>query len=501
MRLKAKLSSIDAAGKIIIILDKSDAAELGLSALDRVVLKKRSKKITALINVAEKSVHPGYFIAYKKVAEMLNLKNGDIVELSPREELISKQYIRKKVDGGELNYKEALMIVKDIIDRDLNDLELSSFITALYIYGLSMNENVALSKAMIATGKRMKFHGTVVDKHSVGGVPGDKTSILLVPIIASRGLTIPKTSSRSITSPAGTADRMEVLAPVELDTADIKRVVKKTNACLVWGGALELAPADDLFIQIENPLRMDPLILPSVMSKKKSVGSKYVVIDIPMGPEAKIIDKKQGENLASEFISLGKQLKMDVDCAITRGDQPIGYAVGPALEAREALETIIDIERSPELVDKVTTLAGMLLKMVKKGNKKTALDILKKGKAENKLREIIGAQGGDSDIRPEDIELGKYCIGIKSKSTGFVVGIHNQIISAIAKTAGCPKDKKSGVLLYKKINDRVKKDEILFTIYAEKKRKLSEAVKIAQKMNAFEFMDNKRRPVLVEKIR
>ncbi len=502
MKLRVKCLDLSAGGKTIALINNEDAREFGISALDRLVLRKKHKKITALVNVTSKLVPEGEIWVYSEIKKILGLKTGALIDVEPREELVSKQYIRRKIDGGELNQKEFLAIVKDVVARNLNDLELASFITALHIRGLSLNESIAMSKAMISTSKKIKFHGTICDKHSVGGIPGDKTSMLLVPIIASLGLTIPKTSSRSILSPAGTADRMEALAPVIHSVAEIKKIVKRTNGCLVWGGSVDLAPADDLFIQIEHPLALDPLLLPSVMSKKKVAGSKFLIVDIPVGPEAKLRNKEEAEKLANDFIALGKALGIKVDCAITRGDQPLGHAMGPALEAREVLETLMKVKENPDLIDKVTSLAGILLSMVGKGSKELAKEILDNGKAEAKLREIIKAQGGNPNIKPEDIPYAKYKFVLKSKESGIINAVSNKILVSICMAAGTPKDKLAGIYLNKKIGDFVKRGEVLFTIYSEKQNKLKRAVRILQEKEneIFIILDHKKKKMLIEKI-
>lgn len=479
MKMKVKIPGLDAAGKTIVIINSEDARGLGVYPLERIVLSNKKRRTSAVVNVTKKFVRAGEIVVYNEVAELLNLRNGQYIEAEPRKETVSKGFIRKKTDGVELNYTEYKAIVDDVVERNLNDLELASFVTALYIRGMSMRENIGMAKAMIKRSKKIKFHGTVVDKHSVGGIGGDKTSMLLVPIIAAAGLTIPKTSSRAITSPAGTADRMEMLAPVELGISEMKRVVKKCNGCIVWGGAVNLAPADDLLIQIENPLNMDPMLLPSVISKKKTVGSKHVVIDIPVGHEAKVRNMPEARKLASEFIAIGKHLSMDIDCAVTRGDQPIGYALGPALEAKEALETIMG-RNIPDLVDKATSIAGMILSMVGKGDKKTAEWILKSGKAEKKLRDIIDAQGGNPRIMPDDIGVAGHKASVRSGFNGVVTGMSISGLIHMAKTAGAPKYRLAGVVLNKKIGDTVKKGDVLLTVHADKRRKLNRALRIAE---------------------
>jgi AMP phosphorylase len=323
--------------------------------------------------------------------------------------------------------------------------------------------------------------------------------VLLVPTVAAAGLTIPKTSSRAITSPAGTADRFECLAPVDLEIEEIKKVVKKINCCLVWGGAVDLAPADDLFIQIEYPLSIDPLLLPSVMSKKKAVGANYLVIDIPTGDEAKVKTTKEAEDLAVRFIDLGKKLGIKTVGASTFGEQPIGHAIGPALEAREALEILMTGRGPADTIDKVTHIAGMLLDFkMKKGGKKEALRMIKSGKSYKKLKEIIGEQGGNPDIRPDDIKIGEEKVRIKSGIKGTVSWINNHSIVEISRAAGTPKDKGSGMMLHKKMGDSVKKGDTLFEIYAEKKYKLERALKIAN--NTHVMGVGKKMDMLLEKI-
>jgi AMP phosphorylase len=500
MKLKVKKINLATGGKFVAVLHKEDAGDLGVRALDAIVITKGNKKVAAVVDVTDKFIKIGQIALFDELRDYLKLRTGEVVTVERRKELESEKYIRKKIEGGELGYKEMRQIVDDVLERQLDDIALAALVTGLHINGMSKKENAAMSKAMIETSKKIKFSGTVVDKHSIGGVPGDKTSMLFVPIIASTGLKIPKTSSRSITSPAGTADRVEVLMPVNLGTNQIKNVVHKCGGCLVWGGAVDLAPADDLFIHIEHNLEMDPLLIPSVMSKKYVVGSKFVVIDIPTGPEAKVKTKAEAEKLAEDFMALGKNLGMKVECGITRGDQPVGYCMGPALEAREALETIMNRRNNPDLVDKTTSLAGLLLTMTGKGNKKTALGILRSGKAEKKLREMIKAQGGNPKITPEDIPYAKYRYTLKSECDGIVTAMSNKTLVSICRVAGTPKDKYAGIMLNKKIQDVVKKGEPLLTIFAEKKEKLQRAEKLAKEVEIFTILGHKENKMLMEKV-
>jgi len=324
--------------------------------------------------------------------------------------------------------------------------------------------------------------------------------MILVPIIASSGLTIPKTSSRAITSPAGTADRVEMLTNVELEKEEIERVVEKTNGCMVWGGALDLAPADDLFIQIEHPLHLDPMLMPSILSKKKAVNATHIVIDIPTGMGAKIKTFSEAKKLADDFISIGKDLGMNIECGVTFGDQPIGHTVGAALEAKEALNTIMG-NFSYDLVDKAISLAGILLEITGKSEngKDLALKLLK-NKAEKKLREIIEEQGGDPGIKPEDIELGEKRFTLCSEKRGRVMRVSNSQIVTLANTLGCPKDKRAGVEIHKKLGETVKENDPLITLYAEKNYKLEEAEKKLEDMEPIVVIEDLEKHMLTKKI-
>jgi AMP phosphorylase len=479
MKLKAKPISFEAGGRPIVILNKQDVEALGVHGSERVRLTKNGKTIAAIVDVTQRLVSPGEIGTNDAVSSIFNIQRGDSLEVSPAYTPESVAYIKQKIAGARLSNGQMRAIVKDVVAKRLSETELAAFVTALDAHGMSMEEIEHLSKAMYETGKQLKIPGKpIVDKHSIGGIPGDKTSLLAVPIIAAGGLIIPKTSSRAITSPAGTADRMEVLAPVEFSAEQIVSIVKRTKGCLVWGGALDLAPADDAFIKAEFPLGIDPLLLPSIMSKKKAVGAQYVVIDMPTGRGAKMKTIGQSNELANQFIELGRRLDMRIAAAITYGEQPLGHAIGPALEAREALQTIMG-KGPADVVDKVTSVAGLLFEMVGVRNGKAqALRLLKSGKAEKKLREIIAAQGGDPKVRPSDIAIGTKSATIKAETDSRVLWIMNAEMGLIAREAGAPADRGAGVILHAKVGDTVRKGMPLLTIYSNHAQSLRNALKL-----------------------
>ena len=478
MKLRARILGLEAGGKSVVVLNKEDAEDLNVSSLERVRLSKDNKEAIAIVNTATKLIEKGTVGVYEEVRNSLGLEEGEEVEIEIAPLPSSVYFIRNKLRQRKLTYEEIREIIRDMVRGNLSEIEIAAFVTALHIFGLDLDEATSLSRAMVETGSTLQIDKhPIVDKHSIGGVPGDKTTLLVVPIIAAAGLTIPKSSSRAITSAAGSADRMEVLMPVSLSIEEMKRVVEKTNGCMVWGGSLNLAPADDMFVRIENPLSIDPLLLPSIMSKKKAVNADLLVLDIPTGRGTKVKTIGDAELLAKDFMELGRRLNIKVRCAITYGEQPVGYAIGPALEAREALSVLMREAYVPDLIDKATDIAGMLLEMSGKENGKAiAMEILRSGKAEQKLREIIEAQGGDSSIKPERIHVGDEAFTLRSERSGYLLWINNASLVEIARLAGAPKDKGAGVLLHRKIGEAVREGDPLLTIYAERDIKLERAI-------------------------
>ncbi|MFH0890219.1 MAG: AMP phosphorylase [Candidatus Aenigmatarchaeota archaeon] len=502
MMLRSKPAGIESGNAFVVILNPHDADEMGIYSTDRAKVSNNGREIVCIVDLSKKWVDRGEIGIYKEVESKLQIKNKDIVSVEPAGAPASKEFITKKMNGIRLNKEEMFAIVKDTVDRKLSDVEITAFVSSLHFNGMSMDETVALSTSMAETGKMLEIKNKIIlDKHSLGGVPGDKTTMLVVPIIAAAGYIIPKTSSRAITSAAGTADRMECLCPVNLSVDEILKTVEKTNGCIAWGGAVDLAPADDIFIQVEYPLSIDPLLLPSVMSKKKAVGATHVLIDIPTGRGAKLKTIGAAQSLAKDFIELGGNMGIVVNCLLTFGEQPIGYGVGPALEAREALNTISNINSPPDLVEKAVNVAGALLELAgEKNGKDLAYKLLKSGSAERKLRQIIEQQGGNPQIKAEDIDVGEHVAEIRSKSDGTIWWIANHDIVKIAREAGTPKAKGAGILFKKKIGDAVKKDEVLMEIRAEKESNLSSAIKLAENLNPIGVYGKLQERMIISKI-
>ena len=491
MKLRVKDIDIASGGPLVAVMNHEDAAMLDIHVMDRIKIKKGRKIETVVVNIAESSkvIPKGRIGVFEEVIDSLKLKNNEKVEIAIARKPLSIDYIKKKLDGQKLTEKEIDQIVWDIVHNKLSAVELTYFVAACYTNVMTTEETILLTRAMVKHGDVLKLNKyPIVDKHSIGGIPGNRTTMVIVPIIAAAGYYIPKTSSRSITSPAGTADTMETLANVTFPIKKMKEIVLKTNGCIVWGGALNLAPADDKIIAVERPLEIDAesQLLASIMAKKQSVSSTHILIDIPIGNDAKVKNRVEALRLKKEFEKIGKRLKKRIKVLITDGTQPVGNGIGPALEARDVLWVLKRDPRRPiDLENKCLMMCADIFSMVgvKDGHKK-ALEILDSGKAYQKIVEIIKSQKG-KETAAEDIPVGKFCCDFTSTKTGAVKRIDNSSVSRIARIAGAPRDKGAGIYLYKHVGDKVKRGERLYTIYSESKHEFEYANDVARKSKVF----------------
>jgi AMP phosphorylase len=493
MRLKAKLLNIESGGTLIIALNPKVMKELDLEPADRVRVMSEKKYAVAITDVSS-AVDEAEIGIFDEVKTMLDIETGQPITIIPEEQPVTIASIKKKLDGIKLSEDELFELITDIVDNRLTKAEIASFVTAVYIRGMELDETEHLTRAMAETGQMLKLGvKPVVDLHSIGGVPNNRTTMIVIPIIAAAGLYIPKTASRAITDPAGTADTMEVLAPVSLSLDDIKEIVLQHHGCIVWGGSLNIAPADDLIIEIEHPLQLDPtaMLLASILAKKYAVGATDLLLEIPFGPGTKAT-KARANELEKKFVALGGRLGINVDVVKTDGSQPVGKGVGPILEARDVLQVLENSKDAPaDLRARSLYFAGLLLEIGKKAKRgsglKMATEILKSGKALVKFKEIIKAQGGDPEINSTDIHPGKYDETVYAEKSGTIQGIDDDIIKKIGRHLGAPYNKGAGIYLWNKVGDKVKEGEKLYTIYAESGRKLSEGLAFAETNNPFKI--------------
>ncbi len=481
LKLKAKNLSFSTGNPLIVILNKKDASRLDLHPLDRISINYKNKNIIAAIDISTHGIKHNQIGLFKEVSTILNARNNSILDINIAEHPESVQYIKEKLDNKILSEYKIKKIINDIIKNKLSEVEITYFISACYTNKLTLKEISYLTKAVASSGNKLNLKNKIIiDKHSIGGIPGNRTTMIIVPILAASGLIMPKTSSRAITAPSGTADTMEVLSKVNLSINEIKNVIKKTNACLVWGGAMELATADDRLIRLEYPLSLDSksIMLASILSKKLAVGSTHLLIDIPFGKGSKIEHKKNAIKLKQQFLKLTKLLKIKTKVILTDGTQPIGNGIGPLLECIDILKIL---KRSPDrpldLEKKSIKMADIMLSLAKINKK--AIDILNSSQAYKKFLQIINAQGKKNF----NLKLAKFKYNVKANKSGVIKSIDNKVITKIARIAGCPNDKKAGIYLYVHNNYKVKKNSVLFTVYSENKTKLNYAKKLLFALN------------------
>ncbi len=442
----------------------------GFESQGRILVMYKGKTLTATLNKVTNGLLQACEVSFSEYAwKVLGAVEGEMVQVSHPPPISSLSHVRSKIYGNTLSATNINEIITDIVAARYSDIEVASFVTACAGNHLDEREITDLTQAMVDAGERMTWPGSpIVDKHSVGGLPGNRTTPIVVSIVAAYGLTMPKTSSRAITSPAGTADAMEVVAPVDLDTLTMRRVVEQEGGCIVWGGAVSLSPADDLLIRIEKILDLDSegQLVASVLSKKIAAGSTHVLIDMPIGPTAKVRSMTMGEKLAENLKNVGGKFGLTVATHFSDGTQPVGRGIGPALEARDFVSVLCGDKDAPQdLRAHALALAGKVLQfsagVPKNGGLKIAQEILDSGTAWKKFQAICAAQGG---LR--DIPVAHHRHTIEAPAGGKVMVIDNRRIARLAKLAGAPHDKVAGVDLHTPVGTSVQKNQPLFTIHA-----------------------------------
>ena len=445
----------------------------GFQALSKILIESDGRRINAVLNVVDDAaiVAPGELGLAEQAFEQFGRSEGSAVCVDHAKPPQSMDAVRRKIAGDPLRLEDYRAITRDILANRYSKMEMAAFLVASGQSGLDREEILHLTRAMTESGERLHWHEPlVVDKHCIGGIPGNRTTMLVTPIVAAHGTLMPKTSSRAITSPAGTADTMEVLAEVELTPSTMHKVVRRERACLAWGGTAKLAPVDDILIAVERPLGIDSQgqMIASILSKKLAAGSTHLLLDIPVGPSAKVRHMRDALHLRKLFEYVGDRLGLHIEVIITDGSQPIGCGIGPVLEARDVMAVLHNDPGAPQdLRQKALRLAGRILEFdpdVRGGTGYVmARDILDSGRALAKMNAIIEAQGRQR----RHFEAGHLSREILADAAGVVSAIDNYQLAKVARLAGAPMDKGAGVDLLKKLGDKVNSGEPLYRIHAE----------------------------------
>jgi len=472
-QLKVKDLGIDTYRENIIFL-KADCPVCiseGFTALTRVIVNKNGNRIIATLNVVNSNIIEGGEAGLSTEAmNRLEVKEGDTVFISHLQPIQSLSKVRAKMYGKELDQLSFNEIIHDVAAGHYSNIEIAAFVSACAGDNLSINEITSLTKAMISAGHTIQWNNKVIfDKHSVGGIPGNRTTTIVVSIVAAARIKITKNNSRAITSPAGTADTMETMTTVNLSIEKIKQVIEKEGGCFAWGGAVKLSPADDLLIAVEKALDIDSegQMVASVLSKKAAAGSTHVIIDIPVGPTAKVRSDEEALKLQYYFKAVSEAIGIHIEIVITDGTQPVGRGIGPCLEALDVLAVLQNKADAPtNLKERAITLSAALLKLSGKytsGEEETiARTILENGDAYKKFMAICEAQGGFKEPK-----IGKYTHDVISEIEGTIKSIDNRKLARIAKLAGAPETPSAGVLFFAPLGKVIKKGDLLFKIFAE----------------------------------
>lgn len=454
----------------------------GLAPRSQVLLRTDGRDVAAILFQGADELLAHDEIGLSEAAwKLLGGREGEWVTISPLPPLHSMGAVRRRIFGKPLVQGSFDEIVADVVAGRYSDVQLSAFITAGSALPFTDDETFALTRAMARAGETLDWGREAIDKHSVGGLPGNRTTPIVVSIAAASGLTIPKTSSRAITSPAGTADAMETITRVDLDIPALRRVVDAEGGCLAWGGALGLSPADDIFIGVERQLDVDPegQLIASVLSKKIAAGARRLVLDIPVGPTAKVRSLEAGRKLARRIAAIAARFEVAASCLLSDGRQPVGRSIGPALEILDVLSVLRAEPDAPaDLRERALTLAAAVLELggaaANGQGRARARQLLESGAAYAKFERICLAQG---DFRkPPAARLQRVVV---SSMTGTVAEIDNRKIARLAKFAGAPDSPAAGLRLHVRLGDQVERGEPLLTLHSETQTELDYALDYA----------------------
>ena len=468
-----------------ILVHKDDAEGAGIHDGDTVFVGWKELELYARAVSTHTEIERGELGLFEDLWDVYNIPTDEIIGIRLIDRPESIEYIKKKVLGKKLTEKELKLIMKEMGNRKMKEVYVAFFLATFFNPGFDEDEVLWLTKGMAESGDIMSFRNVkgngdmVVDKHSIGGVAGKGVTPTLVPVIAACDLVIPNTSTRAITSPAGTSDILEVMMPVSLGIDEVMEVVKKTGACLIWGGGLALAPADDVLIHVERGIHLESYqkVLVSIVAKKIAMGISHIVIDIPYGKGTKVESPEDVELLEREFLKLFE--KVGIKCIVHKriAIGPDGKGIGPNLETIEVLRILEqDDKKSKVLEDLSMEMAGKLLEMSGKAEEGKGVELarskLESGEALKKFWEIAKAQGAQKVVKSGDIELGKLTYDVKADFEGKIKLINNKRIVKIARALGTPIVKEAGIQMHKMPGENIKHGDLLMTLYARSDERL-----------------------------
>ncbi len=417
--------------------------------------------------------------------EEYNIEAGSEINLIPGGIEGVTRIIRRKMNKRTLSATEIETFISAIDADILTSAHIAAFGTAVEINGMHEQEITSVAQSIINHSKKLKPKGKfIVDKHSIGGIAGNRITPLIIPIVSAAGLTIPKVSTRAITSPAGTVDALETIMNTNLTFEEAADVLNKTNACMVNGETVGLGQVADKFLSTVKQVKIDPreMMIASILAKKKAAGAEYVIIDLPTGKGSKLPTRADARRLAYDFSSIGDKIGLRVDAVVSPGDKPIGRMIGPSLEMKEVLRILEGKTASMSLKRKALSLSGLIFEAVGYASRglgyATAEDILNSGKALDKLKEIIEAQGGSPEITSDKIPEAPYKHIITAEKDDIVYSIDSYNVGLMARSAGAPTDHYAGVILHVSRGQSIRKGDPIIEIHSHSEAKIDEAIAI-----------------------
>lgn len=401
--------------------------------------------------------------------------------------MLINEIILKKRHNKILTNEEISFFVNEYSQGKIADYQMSALLMAIVLNGMNKEETLSLTKAMMNSGDIIDLSlikGVKVDKHSTGGV-GDKTTLVLAPLVASCGVSVAKMSGRGLGHTGGTIDKMESIPglKIELTTKEFIDQVNKIGLAVV-GQAANLVPADKKLYALRDvtgTVESLPLISSSIMSKKLATGSDAILLDVKYGKGAFFEDLRKATELAKTMVEIGKGMGKDTRAILTNMNEPLGYAIGNILEIKEVIETLNN-QGPKDLVELVVEAGSIMLQQARiVDSHENGVNLLKEkltnGSAFKKFLEFVEAQGGDISyvLEPSKFPVAKNIIHLKSNDDGYINEIDAFILGEVSLLLGAGRltidskiDYSAGMVLNKKVGDRVSKGEVLVTIHTNK---------------------------------
>jgi AMP phosphorylase len=497
MVFKARKIDIQTKDAMIALIHTNDSEKYGISAGDQIYLTWEGEKmgLALFVDVTNSITPPGTIGLFEDFWNEIKIYENTDVQVDILHDGDLRKIIAKKLLGNKLEPEEIDKVILDIATGKANPVMTAYYVGAGYSPGFDFDEILYMTSSMANTGDKLKFDKMTIDKHSVGGVAGKGLTPLIIPIISClEDVIVPNTSSKAVTSASATADMLECIMDMSFSIEKLYEFINKQNCFMVWGGGLNLAPADDKIIRVQKQLGIESndKLVSSIMAKKIAQGVTHVLFDIPVGTHTKIKTDKDAAEVEEIFIKIAKHFNINIEVHKRRIEGIDGFGVGPNIECREFLRIYEGDElASAEMLEEALVMSGKIIELAgqapKSMGKAMALDIFRSGRAEEKFRKIVESQNGNPNIKSTDLLIGSIQNDIRSTKDGTLKSINNTSIFSICKALGNPFVKHAGIYFYKKVGDDIKVGDVVATIYAGSDTRMDFAMKIANQLDMWEI--------------